>query len=167
MYARKYASEFIWEFDSILELQQLDDMFIDNVGAKSLVKLLDLFSCKPGDIKNFTVLNKGFMNIISIFTVLGNDYIIRFPGSDADTVFKREKEVIIQKILMEKGLDKTCIYIDLDGLKVSRFVPNCVDLKGIYYKDLDFMKRLVEKVKLVHAIKIDKETQDKLFFDPR
>lgn len=63
-------------------------------------------------------------------------------------------------------MDNTYVYIDEEGCKISRFVENCKDLSGIYYKDVAFMQELARKIRQFHDAGRDMPDWADYFNDP-
>lgn len=50
MYARKYETGAILEFDSLHELRKFDDAYVNNTGSKVMRYIAEQFGCEEGDI---------------------------------------------------------------------------------------------------------------------
>jgi CTP:phosphocholine cytidylyltransferase-like protein/thiamine kinase-like enzyme len=166
MFARKYKIDFIAEFDSIQEVQTIDEMFIENISEELTDKICAVFNCTKNNIANIEIVDKGFSNIIFRFSIFDENYVLRYPGESASKVNDRKKEVIAQKIVAGLGIDNTYLYIDESGCKISKWIDNCIDLSNTYYKDHNFMVKLVEKLKVLHRYQVNKENQQILLFNP-
>jgi CTP:phosphocholine cytidylyltransferase-like protein/thiamine kinase-like enzyme len=166
MYTRKYNDDFICEFDSIQEVQAIDDMFVENISAEISGKICAALGCKKSDIAQMSISNKGFSNIIINFSVFGVDYVLRYPSESASLIVSRKKEVLVQEIVAKYGIDNTYVYIDDSGCKIARYVPDCYDLGSLYYSDMDIMARIVSKLKKLHGCPLSEEEKEFLFFDP-
>ena len=166
LYALKYNEGFIYELDSIQQLQLLDDMFLDSVSEEIAHKICDALECKKSDIEDLAISEKGFSNIIITFTVDGVGYVLRYPGESASLIVSRDKEVMAQHIVAKNKIDNTLVYIDEEGCKIAKFVPDCHDLSEAFYHDMDIMDRIVRKTHDLHQCPLTKEEYDFLFFDP-
>lgn len=150
IYARPYRTDFLYEFDSIQEIQNIDGLFMENVSGKITEKICDVLHCQEKDVHNIEILSKGLTNVLFTFVVRGVKYIFRYPGESSGNIVYRKKECRAQLLAAESGVDTTYVYIDEDGCKISRFVENCKPLGDIYYKDLEFMKELARKIRQFH-----------------
>ena len=150
MYVREYSAEFIHEFDSIQELQNIDSLFLENVSGKINEKICSVLNCCEADIGNVEISQKGLTNVLFTFVVNNQKYIFRYPGESSSNIVYRLKEVTAQKLAAEAGVDNTYVYIDDSGVKISKFVDGCKNLQDIYYKDVEFMKELARKIRLFH-----------------
>ncbi|MCL1879619.1 MAG: phosphotransferase [Actinomycetia bacterium] len=163
--ARKYRPGLIYEFDTIQELQAIDDIFIENVSASLIDIICEQLGCEKADIQNIVISKKGLSNILFTFDVFGKPYILRYPGASSSAINDRRREMVIQHRVAEIGVDNTHIYIDEDGCKIAYFLSDAHDLSEIYYHDLDFMEELVRKVKKLHACPLSPEDIAVMDFD--
>ena len=166
MYIRRYKKEFIWEFDTIQEVQALDDMFVENVSDEATNMICTHLGCKKSDISNVVISNKGFSNILFTFDVAGKPYILRIPGESGSEIVSREKEMLAQELTYKNGVDETYIAMDNAGIKLASFRKDCIDLSNIYYHDIEFMKKLAVKLRKLHEIKLSESEKEFLAFDP-
>ena len=150
IFARQYTNDFVFEFDSIQEIQNVEGLFLDTVSERINSKICEVFNCKKEDIKNIKILQKGLTNILFTFDVEGKTYIFRYPGDSSQFFIYRENECIAQKIAAKAHADDTYIYIDETGIKISLFRKNCLDIHGKYYFDMDLMKRIARKIRAFH-----------------
>ena len=150
MFARRYSPDFLLEFDSVQEIQNIDGLFMDNVSAKVNEKICKILDCEPADIMDIQILQKGLTNILFTFVVKGTKYIFRYPGDFSQAFIYRDREVRAQQLAAKAGADTTYVYIDESGCKMSKFRENCKDLSGVYYKDLGFMCELARKIRAMH-----------------
>lgn len=150
MYVRLYDSNFVYEFDSIQELQNIDSLFLENVSGKINQKICEVLSCEPEEIKNIIILQKGLTNVLFTFEVREEKYIFRYPGESSSFFIYRKHEVRAQLLAAEAGVDNTYVYIDESGIKISRFIDECRNLNELYYKDLELMKLLSSQIRKFH-----------------
>lgn len=167
MYAKCYDSTFLLEFDSVKEFQKLNTMFIENVSEQLITKITQVFDCAVADITDVEVLEKGLSNILFTFVLAGTKYVFRYPGgSTSNVITTRKKEVVAQKIAATCGVDNTYVYIDESGCKISKWVENCTDLSGIYYKDLALMKKLASQIRKFHDAGRSFDAPVEFYYDP-
>lgn len=150
MYVRQYDADFLYEFDSIQEIQNIDSLFLENVSGKINQKICEVLGCKPEEIKNIVILQKGLTNVLFTFEVKGEKYIFRYPGESSSFFIYRKNEVRAQQIAAEAEVDNTYVYIDETGIKISRFIDNCKNLNELYYKDIDLMKQVASRIRKFH-----------------
>lgn len=72
MYARRYSSDFVYEFDTIQEIQNISGLFLDNVSSRINEKICEVFRCGKSDIGDIRILQKGLSNILFTFAVCGS-----------------------------------------------------------------------------------------------
>lgn len=150
MYARLYSTEFLQEFDSIQEIQNVDSLFLENVSGRINKKICEVLHCAESEIANIVILQKGLSNVLFTFEVRGKTYIFRYPGESTSFFIYRKNEVCAQKIAATAGVDNTYVYIDETGIKISSFVNGAKDLNPLYYKDIELMKRLAREIRRFH-----------------
>lgn len=166
LYARPYHSGFLYEFDTIQEIQNIDGLFLENVSGKITQKICDVLHCQEKDVHNIEILNKGLTNVLFTFVVRDVKYIFRYPGESSSNIVYRKKECRAQLLAADAGVDNTYVYIDEDGCKISRFVEGCKSLDGIYYKDVDFMQELARKIRRFHDAGRNMVDWQEYFNDP-
>ena len=166
MYARKYPASFLFEFDSIQEIQKIDGLFLGNVSGWINEKICNVLNCKEDDIRDITVLEKGLSNILFTFVVKGKKYIFRYPGDSTKFFIYRKNECVAQKLAAKAHADDTYVYIDESGAKISIFRENCIDLHGKYYKDVELMKRIAKKIRAFHDEGYDLPHAEDYEYDP-
>ena len=166
MFARQYSQEFLLEFDSVQEIQNIDGLFMDNVSEKVNEKICSILDCKPDDIMDIQILQKGLTNILFTFVVNGKKYIFRYPGDFSQAFIYRDREVRAQKLAYAAGSDMTYVYIDESGCKMSEFRENCKDLSDVYYKDVNFMCKLAKSIRAMHDQSIGMEDWEEFYNDP-
>jgi len=166
MYARRYSSDFIQEFDSIQEIQNIDGLFLNNVSGIINEKICEVLRCTEEEVHDIRILEKGLTNILFTFIVHGEKYIFRYPGDSSAFFIYRKNECAAQKLAGLTHADDTCVYIDESGIKISKYRENCRDLHGIYYYDVDFMKRLARKIRDFHERGYDLPNKEAYRYDP-
>lgn len=150
MYVREYSDDFLYEFDSIQEIQTIESLFLENVSEKINRRICEEIHCGEDEIGNIVILQKGLTNVLFTFVVRGETYIFRYPGESSSFFIYRKNEVRAQKLAARAGVDNTYVYIDESGVKISRFIENAKDLNGIYYRDIELMKRLARQIRKFH-----------------
>ena len=139
LYVREYPSDFLFEFDSIQEIQNIDGLFLGNVSGWINEKICSVLNCTEDEISDINVLEKGLSNILFTFVVRGERYIFRYPGDSTQFFIYRKNECVANQLAAKAHADDTFIYIDEQGAKISKFRENCIDLHGKYYYDVELM----------------------------
>ena len=166
MYVREYPGDFLFEFDSIQEIQNIDGLFLDSVSDRINSTICDVLHCTKDDISDIVILQKGLSNILFTFVVKGEKYIFRFPGDSTQFFIYRKNECIAQKLGAKAHADDTYVYIDESGMKISKFRENCIDIHGIYYEDVELMKRVAKKIRAFHEEGYDLPNWEEYNYDP-
>lgn len=166
MYVRRYNAEFLYEFDSIQEIQSIDSLFLGNVSEKINKKICEVLNCGENEINNIEILQKGLTNILFTFYAKGEKYIFRYPGESSSFFIYRKNEVRAQILAANAGVDNTYIYIDETGIKISKFISNCKSLNNIYYHDIEFMKHLARQIRKFHEEGFDMQDWKEFEYNP-
>jgi thiamine kinase-like enzyme len=166
MYVREYSADFLYEFDSIQEIQNIDSLFLENVSGKINQKICEVLGCRETEIGNIEILQKGLTNVLFTFVVHGEKYIFRYPGESSSFFIYRKNEVRAQKLAAKAGVDNTYVYIDESGIKISKFVENSKNLNDIYYHDIELMKHLARQIRKFHEVGFDMPDWKKFEYNP-
>ena len=166
MYVREYSADFLFEFDSIQEIQNIDGLFLSNVSGWINDKICSVLNCKEDEISDINVLEKGLSNILFTFVVRGERYIFRYPGDSTQFFIYRKNECVANRLAAKAHADDTYIYIDEQGAKISKFRENCIDLHGKYYYDVDLMRRVAKKIRALHDVGYDMPGWEEYNYDP-
>lgn len=166
MYVREYDADFLYEFDSIQEIQNIDGLFLGNVSGRINQKICEVFECREEEINDIVILQKGLTNILFTFVVRGERYIFRYPGDSSQFFIYRKNECIAQKLAAKAHADDTYVYIDESGVKISKFRERCHDLHGVYYDDIELMKAVARKIKAFHDMGYDLPDWKEYNYDP-
>lgn len=150
IYARQYFDNFLFEFDTIQEIQNIQGLFLDNVSEQINRKICEVLKCKRDEISDIVILQKGLTNILFTFIVKNKKYIFRYPGDSSQFFIYRKNECLAQELAASAHVDDTHIYIDETGIKISKFREKCYDLYGLYYKDIELMKMIAKKIRDFH-----------------
>ncbi len=166
MYVREYSPDSFFEFDSIQEIQNIEGLFLENVSGKVNAKICEVLNCKEEDITNIVILQKGLTNILFTFVVKGEKFIFRYPGDSSSFFIYRKNEVRAQLLAAKAKVDNTYVYIDESGVKISKFRENCKNLNGIYYHDIELMKKLARKIADFHKVGYGMEDWKEFEYNP-
>ena len=150
MYVREYSDKIVYEFDTIQEIQNIDGLFLGNVSGKINQKICDVLMCNEDDIRDIVILEKGLTNILFTFDVNGKRYIFRYPGDSSRFFIYRKNECVALRLAAKAHADDTYVYIDESGIKISMYRESCHDIHGVYYKDVELMKRIAKKIRAFH-----------------
>ncbi len=166
MYVREYDANFLYEFDSIQGIQNIEGLFLGNVSGRINEKICEVLNCTEDEIDQIIILEKGLTNILFTFVVKGERYIFRYPGDSSQFFIYRKNECVAQKLAAKAGSDSTYLYIDESGIKISRYREDSVNLYGIYYENIELMKAVARKIKAFHDEGYDLEDWQEYDYDP-
>lgn len=152
IYVREYNDDFLYEFDSIQEIQNVEGLFLGNVSGRINRKICEVLECEEDEINDIVILEKGLTNILFTFVVRKERYIFRYPGDSSQFFIYRKNECVAQKLAAKAHVDDTYVYIDEAGVKISKFRENCYNLQGVYYQNIELMKAVARKIKAFHDI---------------
>jgi len=166
MYVHEYSPDFLFEFDEIQQIQNIEGLFLDSVSEQINEKICSVLKCRAEEISDIVILQKGLTNVLFTFVVRGERYIFRYPGDSSAFFIYRKNECIAQKLAAQAHADDTYIYIDEAGVKISKFRENCIDLHGIYYHDVEVMKQVAKKIRAFHEKGYDLPDWELYDYDP-
>ena len=166
MYVHEYSPEMVYEFDHIQEIQNIEGLFLGNVSGRINSIICKVLECSEDDISDINVLEKGLSNILFTFVVRGERYIFRYPGDSTAFFIYRKNECLAQKLAAASHADDTFVYIDEEGNKISKFREPVIDIHGIYYEDVELMKRVARKIRAFHDAGKDLENWEEYDYDP-
>lgn len=166
MYVREYDGRLLYEFDSIQEIQNIDGLFLGNVSGRINEKICSVLGCNENEINDIVILQKGLTNILFTFVVRGERYIFRYPGDSSSFFIYRKNECIAQRLAARAHADDTYVYIDESGIKISKYRENCHDIHGIYYQDVELMKRIAKKIRAFHEEGYNIPEREACNYDP-
>ena len=146
-YKKQFAKDEILEFDSIDDLREFDSEFLLNVDSEIITNICKTLLCQPNDIADISVINAGLTNVSFAFECNGKKYVYRHPGGTAGNLIDRQTELFAQMGAKEIGIDKSVIYMDLSGWKISHFVQ---DAKNCDFEAFD--EQLKIGMKYLHRL---------------
>ncbi len=149
------------EFESIEDLRQFDSDFLLNVDSKIISNICNTLDAHPNEIKDIEIVQAGLTNVSFKFTIKDIPYIYRHPGGTADNLIDRQSELYVQRKAKEVGIDKSVIYMDPSGWKLSYFVRNIVECD--FLKNEDQLRMGMEYIHRTHSIPLSDEV--KIFDD--
>ncbi len=164
-FVRRYSTDFLYEFDSISETQSVETLFINDVSDKMTRSICKALNCRPEDVHDVVILDKGMTNINLTFMVGDQKYIFRYPGESSWELTSKRREVVSQNLATKLGLDEATVYIDEDGCKISKYRDNLLDLSQIWWTDTELVCRCARMMRKLHegTSLIDPEGME---FDP-
>lgn len=150
MYARRYSTDFLMEFDTVAETQSTETLFINDVSDRMKRKICKVLGCETSDIGGIEVLDVGMTNVNLTFLVRGRKYMFRYPGESSWDLASRKQECVAQRVAMDLGLDSSCIYIDEEGCKIALYREGVRDLSKEWVGNEFYMKKTAEQMRKLH-----------------
>lgn len=152
MYVRKYEEEDIYEFDSLDELRQFDEYYINNTDSRILKNICKVFSCQEKDIINIIPLKQGMTNLSFGFSINDKKYVYRHPGVGTEEYIDRKSEAFSMIIAKELALDDSYLYMDEEGWKISNYIE---DARYLDYHNTHDVKEAISIMKKLHNQQVD------------
>lgn len=149
LYARPYHTDFVYAYNTIQNLQNIDGLFQEDASAHIIQKLCQELDCQVKDIRNLTLLSEYRPDLCFTFEVNSSRYLFRCPCQD-NALLSREGEARAQLLAAESGIDSTNVSFDDDGCRLSRLVESPTSLEAYYGKDLNFMEDLARVIRQLH-----------------
>lgn len=145
------------EFEDIDDLRQFDTDFLLNVDSEIVENICKTLDCHPNEIIDIEIIKAGLTNASFKFTVDDTAYVYRHPGGTADNLIDRRTEVYTQNMAKKYDLDKSLIYIDPSGWKISYFIENIIpcDILG----NEKHLSQVVDALHKTHEIPLSPEAK--------
>lgn len=161
LYAKKYEDRKILEFDSVEELGQFDQEFLRNIDSEIVKNICQVLTCKPVEIKEIEVIQKGLTNVSFRFSVNGQRYVYRHPGGTSGNLVNRETECYVQYKAGEVGIDRSIIFIDPSGWKISYYVENLIPCR--LEEEDEQLEKAMQYLRTLHQMNLPREVSLKQF----
>jgi CTP:phosphocholine cytidylyltransferase-like protein/thiamine kinase-like enzyme len=155
LYMKEYDEKDILEFDSIDDLRQFDSEFLFNVDSEIITNICRTIDCHPNNIVDIAVIQAGLTNVSFVFTAGGIKYVYRHPGGTAGNLINRKAERYAQYKAKELGVDKSVIYMDESGWKISYYVPDMVSCD--FETHPEQFKLGMEYLRKIHGVQVDSD----------
>ena len=157
LFMNKFDYDELLEFDDIDDLRQFDSDFLLNVDSDIVSNICNILDCHPNEIKNIEVIQAGLTNVSFKFSIDGHEYVYRHPGGTADNLINRQTELYTQYQAKKYDLDKSLIYMDKNGWKISHFIQNIIPC-DIFANELH-LKQVMESLRKTHEIPLSDEAK--------
>ena len=154
MKIHRYQPHDIEEFDSLEELRQFDEEYINNTGCSVFHNICDVLKCEEKDITDIVILKNGMTNASFAFTSKKDDrkYVYRHPGAGTEEFISRDSEYFSMQVAKKYQLDKTFVYMHpTEGWKISYFVENARILDYHNEKELSQAMSLLSRLHEVNV----------------
>lgn len=157
MKIHKYSPHDVEEFDSLAELREFDEEYVNNTGCKVFKNICSVLNCEEKDIDDIVVLKNGMTNSSFVFTCQkdGKKYVYRHPGSGTEAFICRDSEYFSMQVAKRLNIDKTFIYMHpTEGWKLSYYVENA---RTLDYHNEDDMTQAMQLLGKLHKANIHSE----------
>lgn len=155
MYIRRYDADKVLEFDSLEELREFDDKYLENTDSKIFKNICKVLDCRESDIVDIQVIKQGLTNLSFHFRCRDGEYVYRHPGVGTEAYISRRSEAFSMQKAHELGLDKTLIYISAEeGWKISRYVRNA---RTLDYHNESEVRQALGMIRTLHVAAIHSE----------
>lgn len=156
-YKKEYSDNEILEFENIDDLRSFDSEFLSNIDSEIILNICSVLKCEPNQIFDIDVINAGLTNVSFSFKCRDAKYVYRHPGGTAGNLVDRKSELFAQMAAKKIGLDKSVIYMDVSGWKISYFVENAKNCNFELYDNQ--LKIGMEYLHKLHSVKTNDEVK--------
>lgn len=163
LYVKHFDADKVREFDELSDLKSLSVLFVNSVNLKIMENICEQLKCSYEDISSVDILETGHSNITFKVVVKNDVYVYRYPGASGKNIVNRARETFSNTLAKKLGIDKTLIFIDSSGHKLSAFVPDAHPLNGQNKEELAVLAKYIKKL---HDYKVDNNLRAKYCFDP-
>ena len=153
LYVKEFAPNEVLEFDDIDELRKFDSDFLLNVDSEIVDNICSKLNCHPNEITNISVIQAGLTNVSFKFTVNRIEYVYRHPGGTAGNLIDRRTEITAQMAAKSIDIDKSVIYMDPTGWKLSYYVQDIV--KCDFLNNKEQLEKGMDYLRKIHSLNID------------
>ena len=124
MEMKVYPENVIFEFDSLEELRQFDQYYVNNTHSRIIRNIALTLGCAESEITNFRPIKEGLTNTSFALTVADKQYVYRHPGEGTEAIISRPHEKKALELARAIGVDPTYLAMNAEeGWKLSTFVP--------------------------------------------
>lgn len=149
---RKYDYDRVKEFDSLDELRNFDENYLDNLNSSIMDNIAGVLDCRKSEIKEIYPIKAGMTNISFCFSCRGKRYVYRHPGEGTEKYISRANEAFAMEQASRLELDNTFIYMDARrGWKISHYIDN---VRMLDYHNADDVHKALKLVRRLHEAKI-------------
>lgn len=147
MYMNKQTGN-VHEFENLEELRQYDSSYIDTTNNSIMESIAALYDVPQGAIGNIFPIKEGLTNKSFHFSVNGDNYVFRLPGTGTDKLINRQNEKKVYEAIGPFGLSDEVVSFDaVSGIKISRYYENARNADP--FSDAE-LRLCMEKLRPVH-----------------
>ena len=146
-YVHKIPSGVLKEFDTVKDLERLNDEII--VLKEKVRKIFN----QTNDNFTITKLTAGLTNNSYLLTIKDEKYLIRVAGASTGLLIDRKNEKRNYDVLAKYNLTDEVVYFDEEsGMKISKYIDGA---KVIDLKNVEDIKESMKLYKKLHSLDID------------
>lgn len=151
IHARVFPSGDALEINTYEQLRELDAAS-GSLQTDALHCIAGVFGVRQDEIREIAVLKKGMTNRSFLFTVRGEQYIMRIPGEGTDRLISREHEADVYAAIRGKGLCDDPVFLDpKSGYKITRYLP---EARVCHDRREEDLVRCMKKLRTFHGMKL-------------
>ena len=105
MEMKVYPENVIFEFDSLEELRQFDQYYVNNTHSRIIRNIALTLGCAESEITNFRPIKEGLTNTSFALTVADKQYVYRHPGEGTEAIISRPHEKKALELARAIGVD--------------------------------------------------------------
>lgn len=155
MFIRKYPKGSIIEFESLEELRDYDESYLEFSRSEILEVITGVFDVDLSEIVKIRTLKEGMTNDSFLFEVRGQKYVFRNPGKGTEFLINREQESHVYDVINHLNISDDVIYLNpARGYKITTFIP---DSRTINPENYDEVGLALEKLRLLHDSGLETE----------
>lgn len=166
MKIHRYRKHEIEEFDSLEDLRQFDETYVNDTGCKMFQNICLILKCEEQDIYEIDVLKKGMTNCSFAFSCKKDNrrYVYRHPGTGTETFIDRANECRSLQIAKDYGLDKTYVYMHpIEGWKISHFIDHAETLNASTIQLSNNMNQISHIYRVMHQLPVQMRNEFNIF----
>ena len=119
LYAKKYPSNVIYEFDELEELEGFDNQFFNNINPEIYDIICSIFNSSENEITDIKPYNNNGVDNYFEFKVRNDSFIFRYPCEESEKIINYAIDKVNNVIAYENGLDESYVFSDRNGYKVD------------------------------------------------
>ena len=148
MEIRTYSPGIIFEFDSLEELRQFDQYYVNHTHSRIMKNITGILDCEERDVAQLKGLKEWGSGDSFQMEVRGRKYVYRQPEERAGAGMIWEREKIAQELAAHAGLDPTCVYMSREeGWRLSNLMDGA---RKPRYDSPEDCLRVIRKMRALH-----------------
>ena len=148
------------EINTYSQLREIE--YYNPILQNAVISIIQkVFDVSYEEIKDIEVMKKGLTNRSFLFTVKGEKFIMRIPGTDIDGYLDRKLEGRVYDAIRGKGFcDDNVYYDNVKGYKIARFIENS---RVCDETNLEEVAECMRMARRFHDMKLTSDTELDLY----